>query len=101
MNYKTLLSASECADNIERFNSLPHNPFITALRMKPFENIVGEGKMLVTAFYPFSTMFTALIKTEIITYVTFNISSANASNLDKSKLLSFGKELPLYWKKLF
>ena len=38
-------------------------------------------------------MFFTLTKTEIVIQVTFNLSSANAFNLDQSKILLFGKEL--------
>ena len=38
-------------------------------------------------------MFSTLSKIEIIIFVTFNLSSANAFNLDQSKILLFGKEL--------
>ena len=37
-------------------------------------------------------MFFTLSKTKIINSGTFNLSSANAFNLDQSKMLSFGKE---------
>ena len=38
-------------------------------------------------------MFPTLSKREIIILQAFNLSSANAFNLDWSKVLSFGKEL--------
>ena len=38
-------------------------------------------------------MFSTLSRRALIILATFNLSSANASNLDKSKILSFGKEL--------
>ena len=38
-------------------------------------------------------MFSALSKTEIIILTTFHLPSANALNLNKSKILSFGKDL--------
>ena len=49
--------------------------------------------MLVQAISPFPTMFSTLSKTEIITFVTFNLSSANAFNLIWSKLFLCGNEL--------
>ena len=52
-----------------------------------------KEKMLVTAFPPFPTMFSNLSKTNFKFWVTFILSSANALNLDQSKLLLFGKEL--------
>ena len=38
-------------------------------------------------------MFSTLSKTNFSFSVTFTLSSANAVNLDQSKILSFGKEL--------
>ena len=38
-------------------------------------------------------MFSTLSKTEIIIFVTFNLSSANASNLVWSKILGYGNGL--------
>ena len=45
---------------------------------KPFENTVGKGELLVQAISPFPSVFSTLSKTEIIIFVTFNLSSANA-----------------------
>ena len=41
-------------------------------------------------------MFSTLSKTEIITFVTFNLSSANAFSLVWSKILLCGNGLRLY-----
>ena len=41
-------------------------------------------------------MFSTLSKTEIIIYVAFTLSSANALNLDKVKFLSSGNGLTVY-----
>ena len=57
--------------------------------MEPFENILGKGK---NADSPFLTIFSTHLKTFFFS-VTFILSPANASNLDQSKRLSFGKEL--------
>ena len=57
------------------------------LGKKPFENIVRK------AISPFLTVFYTLSKTEIISFVTFNMSSANAFNLVWSKILSCGNGL--------
>ena len=46
--------------------------------------------MLVTSIFSFPTMFSTLSKTEIIIYVTFILSSANAFNLDLVIFLSSG-----------
>ena len=45
------------------------------------------------AFSPFPTMFSTLSKRNFYFSVTFILSSANPSNFDQSKILSFGKEL--------
>ena len=50
-------------------------------------------KLLVQAISPFPTMFSTLSKTEIISFITFNLLSANAFNLDWSKILSCGNGL--------
>ena len=57
---------------------------------------MGKEKLLVQAISPFPTMFSTLSKTEIIIFVTFNLSSANALNLVRPKILSCGKGLILY-----
>ena len=44
------------------------------------------------AFSPFSTMFSIHTKKNFCCSVTFILSSANAFNLDQSKISSFGKE---------
>ena len=66
---------------------------MTCLGKKPFQNIVGKGEIWQPAFSPFPTMFSTLSKTEIIIYVTFILSSANAFNLVKVKFLSSGNGL--------
>ena len=62
---------------------------------RPFENIVGEEENVVKQRYfyssPFSILFSAPLKAEIIIWATFNLSSAKVFNLEKSKILSFGK----------
>ena len=52
-----------------------------SLGKKPFENIVGKGEIACTSNSPFPTMFSTLSKTEIIIFVTFNLSSENAFSL--------------------
>ena len=51
------------------------------------------------AFSPFPTMFSTLSKTNFNFSPAFILSSANAFNLDQSKILSFGKELRVMKKK--
>ena len=48
------------------------------------------------AFSPFPTMFSTLHKTNFKLSFTFILSSANAFNLDQSKILSFGNGLNQY-----
>ena len=79
---------------------------LTPLRKKPLENIVGKrGKMLVTSIFSFPTMFSTLHKTNFKFSVIFILSSANAFNLGKPKILSFGNGLKIillfYFQSLF
>ena len=55
-----------------------------------------KEKLLVQAISPFPTMFSTPSKTEIIIFVTFNLSSANAFNLVWSKTLSSSNGLIFY-----
>ena len=65
---------------------------LTTLRKKPSENIVGQGENAVNQrFLLFQQRFLPF-KTQIIYCLTFILSSANALDLDKSKILSFGNE---------
>ena len=62
------------------------------LRKNAFENIVGKGENAVTSIFSFShSVFYDILKTNFNILVTFMLSSANALNLDQSKILSFGK----------
>ena len=64
------------------------------LRRKAFENIVGKGENAGSKhFLLFPTMFSTLPNQNFNFLVTFILSSANAFNLDGSKILSYGKEL--------
>ena len=56
---------------------------------------MGEKeKMLVTSIFSFShDVFYSIKKRKIVILATFYLASANAFNLDTSKILSFGKEL--------
>ena len=59
----------------------------------PLENVVGKGENAGNpAFSPFPTMFSTLPGTNLNFSVTFSLLSANVSNFNKSKILSFGKE---------
>ena len=63
---------------------------------KAFENIAGKEKMLVTTISSFPNMFSTLSKNEFLFFlITFTciLSSANAFNLDKCKVLASDKEV--------
>ena len=65
---------------------------LTTLRKKAFENIVGKGENAGNQhFLLCPTMFSTLSEREIIISAIFIMLSANAFNVDKSKILSFGK----------
>ena len=68
---------------------------MTSKNKKPFENIVRKGENADNQhFLLFSQCFLLFPKKDICE-VAFILSSANAFNLDLSKILSFGKELNL------
>ena len=51
---------------------------------RPFQNIVGKGENAGNQHFPlFPQFFSTLSRTEIIIFVTFILSFANALNLDK------------------
>ena len=52
-----------------------------------------KEKMLVTSIFSFPTMFSTIPKTSFDILFKSFLSSANAFNLDLSKILSFGKGL--------
>ena len=56
-----------------------------------------KEKMLVTSIFSFShNVFDPIKHKEVIILANFILLSANASNLDQSGVLSFGKELTFY-----
>ena len=68
---------------------------LTTLRKKVFENIVGKGENAGNQhFLFFPQCFQP--KSNFSFLVAFTLSSANAFNLDRSKILLFGKELTHY-----
>ena len=80
------------------FDALEKKAFWKTYGKNLWQKLVGnlweKKKMLVNQhFLFFPTMFSALWKTILMFWVTFNLSSASTSNLDKPKILSFGKEL--------
>ena len=63
------------------------------MKQRAFENIDGKEKNAGNQHFLFlPTMFSTLSKIAIIILATLNLMSANAFNLVKVKLLSFGKE---------
>ena len=80
-------------------NPLPYSP---DLRKKPLENIVRKGENAGNQhFLPFPQCFLPF-PTQIFNFAitcTFILWSANAINLDQSKILSFGEELnPFFYR---
>ena len=64
------------------------------LKKMPFEKIVGKGENAGNQhFLLFPQCFTTQSVRKIIFSAAFILSSANAFNLDQSKILLFGKEL--------
>ena len=59
------------------------------LKKKAFENILGQGIF----FFCYNFFFP--VKDIITIWIIFDLLSANASNLNRSKILSFGKELKM------
>ena len=72
-------------------------PLVTALKKRPFENIVGKGENAGNQhFLLFPQFFHPSQKEFLCFLVTFKLLSANAFNLDQSKILVFGKGLTHY-----
>ena len=66
------------------------------LNNTPFEKIVGKGENVGNQhFLLFPKMFSTQLKIKIVKLANFTFSSANAFNLDQSKILSFGKEIEI------
>ena len=62
--------------------------------MKALENTGGKGENVGNQhFLPFPPVFSILSKGGMVILATFNLSSANAFHLVKSKILSFSKRL--------
>ena len=88
------LSVNECTILKWIFNPFPHNDTFRRLWERSLLKTLREKeKLLVQAISPLPTMFSTLSKTEIIIFVTFHLSSANAFNWDQSKILSSGNGL--------
>ena len=64
------------------------------LKKEPSENIVGKQENAGNQYFLLSpTMFFILARTNIAIWITFNLLSANALNLDLSEILLFGNRL--------
>ena len=64
------------------------------LKKKPFENIVGKGENAGNQhFLLFLQCFLPIPKTIFVFKLNFILSSANAFNLEQSKICRLGKEL--------
>ena len=64
------------------------------LKKKPFENIMGIGENAGNQhFLLFPQYFITLPNTKFNFFLAFILSSANAFNLDQSKILLFGQVL--------
>ena len=73
------------------FNPFTHNDTFGESGKEAFRRHCGKRRnCLYKQFLLFPTMFSALSKTEIIIFVTFNLSFANAFNLVWSKILLCG-----------
>ena len=73
---------------------------LMALRKKPLKNVVGKGENAgCQQFSPFSRIFYSLSKTSFKffskIFVLIVVCKINASSLDQSKILLFGRELNL------
>ena len=66
---------------------------LTTLRKNAFENIMGKGENAGNQHFLLFPQFSTLLKTNFYVWAIFILSSADAFNLDQSKILSFGKEL--------
>ena len=78
---KTLMEIKQNIGCVLTCHFLTHSTHLWAgLERKPFENIAGKGQIAFTCNFSFSQMFSTLSKTDIIIFVTSNLSSANAFN---------------------
>ena len=79
----------KCVYMVEIVNPFPHNnTFWRIWERSLLKTLWEKEKFLVQAISPFPTMFSTLSATEIIIFVTFNLSSANAVNSVWPKILS-------------
>ena len=80
------------------FNSLPFNhDLLTTSRKSPFETMVVKGeKAGYQHFLFFPPCFLPFLNQISIIHLHLFLSSANAFNLDQSRILPFGKELKTF-----
>ena len=72
------------------FNSTTPSKLLTTLNEKAFENIVGKGENANNQhFLIFPQCFLPFPKQAFVFLFKFIMSSANALNLDQSRILSF------------
>ena len=78
-------------------NGLSTYTLSTTMRNRPLENILRKGEnadQYICSIFSFSPkMFSALSKKNILIYVIFGLSSANAFHFNSSMILSFDKDL--------
>ena len=97
--FLTFFIKFQCISHILLFFSTLYHTIMTFSNPKTegFRKHCGKRrKCWKPAFSPFPTMFPTFPKTNFNFSFTFILSSANAFNLDQSKILSFGKGLSLY-----
>ena len=100
MLYVHFVSVARYANT--RINPFPHNDtFWQVWERSCLKTLWEKEKLLVQAISPFPTMFSTLSKTEVIIFVIFDLSSANAFSLVWSKILLCGNELSLVLSSAF
>ena len=81
-------------------NSLQHNPDLTTLRKKPFENIVGKGENAGNQHFLFFPQCFLPFPKQISIFDTHSNCRLQILSIwtGLTKILSFGKELPGFTK---
>ena len=83
-----------CYGDIRALTLYHTNPTFDNPEKEAFRKHCGKRrKCWLPAFSPFPKMFSTLHKTNLKSSVTFILSFANTFNLDKPKILSFGRRL--------
>ena len=89
----TLTNGNSSYSSLTHYHTIP--TFNTSGKESLRKHCGKRRKCWLPAFSPFPTMFSTLPETNFNFSAKFNLSSANAFNMIKSKILSFGKELKL------